>query len=216
MRSGNGNLFDDDFDPLAGLLGLSEAVKLEPLLTPEEEAAMAWFKELEANTPPDFWGPAHPGLGAARRVRFPDPRFAAAPSLPFPFDGSTETARLAVRQLAFPPDGTEENDKDREASAAWLLLAYEGRHGLVLELGDALRLWWKAAREQVDIAAACGFPAGLDMPHRSPNAFFASLRRAAAFDFASAKRIPIASLRDAMARVGVALPPEDRPKRKRR
>ena len=124
-----------------------------------------------------------PELNPCRPIRGePSALYIAAPSLPFPFDGSDPLAAAAIVRLVRP--ATDSASEAQRAGAAVLLVElYETRHRAPLSFPDALDLWWKAARRLVDVAALLGRP-GL-----SPNAVRMRCVRPAADDFADAKAI---------------------------
>lgn len=196
-----------DFDPMAGLFS--------NILRPQKDPS-EWLEGMTNAAPGEALDsplmPLETETGPVRRVRSPSPDFLPAPLLPYPFDGSDSDAQSDIRVLCSPTVGQDE----RRGAVKRLLLKYEARHGVPLSLHAFISLWWKAARQHVDISALNGFPRNNpDLPYRSASAFFPKLQRVVAFDFISVRDVPEHLMRETLEAAGVPVPPVE-PKRRRK
>ena len=216
---------DEDFDPLANLESMvargREAAEEEAELLPPSEPGGHWGTALElpisldvlaagpapGETPRDLVARAlatarnAPGgpMVPARPVRSDSPDYAAAPSLPYPFDLSDALNDVAIARLVLPPTNARDA-VERQASALRLVREYESRHRSPLDLHSALSLLWRAAIRLVDV------PHALNRPGLSRSALRFQVIRPAAHDFADALRIPNASRPAAFEAAGIPMP----------
>lgn len=191
-----------DFDPMAGLFS--------DILRPQKDP-LEWLEGMTNAAPGEALD--SPETGPVRRVRSPSPDFLSAPLLPYPFDGSDSDAQSDIKVLCSLNVGGQ---AERREAVKRLLLKYEARHGVPSTLHSFISLWWKAARQHVDISALNGFPPNdPDLPYRSASAFFPKLQRAVAFDFISVRDVPEHLMRETLEAAGVPVPPVE-PKRRKK
>jgi hypothetical protein len=145
-----------------------------------------------------------PNARAARAVRTDDPsRFPIGRDGRYTaWDLKDDRVKIAVACLAWA-DGDDRTNRQRAASAEFLVEEWQNTWGENPSLGDILHAWWRAARRTVDVATAAG------MAGASPNAACGRLMAMNAMEFAEPLEMEPSAFAKEMKTLGLPFPALD-------